>query len=537
MGIKNLILGSTNVSDELIKIGKDKGWIKEEVIEKKASVNEKPIIRKLAASEDFDQNILTLVDYLNANNLSSVANETENLFVLCKKAETEQSINEEFIKEVHPEGSPKLKGVQGDGVVENILDQHLSMLKSIEPKKMNKSASKSTLCSQQELKKNFCEWKKELENLASLNLHRKLNVLENNKKEYLLLFLKNLKADLETLNIVCDRLDDSDNFISGFIDAKNIVDILFDQTPSKTKYNFVSLDQLKTLIKQNIAAYRKQAEVIENSDKNALANKTILNGLKKVFAYDKINDTEEIIELKKTLSIKLQTIKAIFDKVYIEKNLKNISFYNMGNLPRFIESSIKNPVMFNLIELNSQLEKDFNYLKPGIFFGANEKDWSTIKTYFSSMLSTSNQCIELRKQIDSLYKLEQNKKEMEDKEKTEKEISRATSEIEYSASPDKVPTSFVGTKFSNFHNIIYSTYNDIKSMSSKLRSLKDDFEDSSYVAASTFLNNMQQKLDQIFNNYNENTPEDPNDSSFETYIAKTNEIKNKLSSFKSKWGI
>ena len=124
------------VMRSLEKLAQEKGLIKNDPLHKVASRSAKA---NLTPSQDLMENLIKLCDGLRAEGLYAFANEIETSFLMYKKAEAmyADSNGEDIINQAHPKGSPKLD-VEGDGVVETIIDRHLKMIEVVEKRPTGK---------------------------------------------------------------------------------------------------------------------------------------------------------------------------------------------------------------------------------------------------------------------------------------------------------------------------------------------------------------------------------------------------------------
>ncbi len=127
----------------LEKVAKEKGLVKPEPLQKKASVTKKA---DYTPSDDFMENILKLCAGLRARGLEKSAAEVETNFLKYKQAqtlyETSKETGEDLVQSAHPKGSHKLEGVEGEeATVEDILDQHKKIKEVVEKKPTGKLSS------------------------------------------------------------------------------------------------------------------------------------------------------------------------------------------------------------------------------------------------------------------------------------------------------------------------------------------------------------------------------------------------------------
>lgn len=123
----------------LEKVAKEKGLVKEESIKKTASVPKRPDYKP---SANLMENVLKLCAGLRNQGLVKEAAELETNFLNYKQAqtlyETSKEKGEDLVQAAHPKGSHKLEGVEGDAVVEDILDQHMKHIQMVEKKPTGK---------------------------------------------------------------------------------------------------------------------------------------------------------------------------------------------------------------------------------------------------------------------------------------------------------------------------------------------------------------------------------------------------------------
>lgn len=128
----------------LEKVAKEKGLVKPEPLQKKASVTKKA---DYTPSDDFMENIFKLCAGLRANGLEKAATEVEINYLRYKQAqtlyETSKEKGEDLVQAAHPKGSHKLEGVEGNelAVVEDILDQHTKLVEIVNKKPTGKLSS------------------------------------------------------------------------------------------------------------------------------------------------------------------------------------------------------------------------------------------------------------------------------------------------------------------------------------------------------------------------------------------------------------
>lgn len=125
MTFKHADSRESSVYRALEKIAYEKGLVKPETINKTAS---KKVI-DLAAGPNLMENILKLCSALREEGLDRQASELERNLMICKAASKgTPEVDPETIQQAHPKGSVRVSNLDGDAVVEDILDQHLEIL-------------------------------------------------------------------------------------------------------------------------------------------------------------------------------------------------------------------------------------------------------------------------------------------------------------------------------------------------------------------------------------------------------------------------
>lgn len=123
----------------LEKVAKDKGLVKAEPLKKTASVPKRP---DYTPSSNLMENVLKLCAGLRNQGLVKEAAELETNFLNYKQAqhlyEAHKEKGEDLIHAAHPKGSHKLEGVEGDALVEDILEQQMKHLEVVNKKPTGK---------------------------------------------------------------------------------------------------------------------------------------------------------------------------------------------------------------------------------------------------------------------------------------------------------------------------------------------------------------------------------------------------------------
>lgn len=134
----------------LEKLSLQKGLTKIDIFQKLASRNS---IKKadLTPTDNFTENLMKLCAGLREAGLDKYANELESTFIIYKNAEnlynTSKEDGEDLIDAAHPKGSYKLDNVDGDSIIETIIDQQLQDLKIVEKKPSGKLSNASSIIS------------------------------------------------------------------------------------------------------------------------------------------------------------------------------------------------------------------------------------------------------------------------------------------------------------------------------------------------------------------------------------------------------
>jgi hypothetical protein len=124
----------------LIKVAAEKGWVKSEPIQKTASASE-----DLSPGNNLTENVLKLCAGLRASGLSKYAEELEGKFIAYKQANNLYNVHKEEGKDLvdaaHPKGGHKMEDLDGDVLVETILENRLKILNVVNKKPTGKLAS------------------------------------------------------------------------------------------------------------------------------------------------------------------------------------------------------------------------------------------------------------------------------------------------------------------------------------------------------------------------------------------------------------
>jgi len=121
----------------LIKIAEQKGWVQSEPLKKTASTS-----LDLSPTSSLTENVLKLCAGLRQSGMHKYADEVEKNFFNYKRASDIYDVSGEEGKDLvdaaHPDGSHKIEGIEGDAVIETILDQHLKDVEMVNKKPTGK---------------------------------------------------------------------------------------------------------------------------------------------------------------------------------------------------------------------------------------------------------------------------------------------------------------------------------------------------------------------------------------------------------------
>lgn len=142
MTFKHIKFGDSVTMRSLERIAIEKGLVSLEPLNKTASSIEK---EDYTPSENLMENVIKLCAGLRGLGFEKHANELESKFVNYKRAfnayETSKETGEDLVDAAHPDGSHTLRDVEGDAIIETIVDQHLKNVKIVEKTPTGKLAS------------------------------------------------------------------------------------------------------------------------------------------------------------------------------------------------------------------------------------------------------------------------------------------------------------------------------------------------------------------------------------------------------------
>ena len=142
MTFKHIKFDDSPVMRSLERIAKEKGMVKESLLEKIASRSAMVKKADLTPTTNLMENLIKLCSGLREEGFDKYADELESTFMMFKQAqtlyETSKETGEDLVDMAHPKGSHTLEGVSGDAVFETIIDQQLKDIKMVEKKPTGK---------------------------------------------------------------------------------------------------------------------------------------------------------------------------------------------------------------------------------------------------------------------------------------------------------------------------------------------------------------------------------------------------------------
>jgi hypothetical protein len=141
MTFKHVKFEDSATMRSLIKVAAEKGWVKNNPLEKYASVERDD----LTPTDSLTLNVMKLCAGLRSQGMNKYADEVETNFVAYKKAAGIYDVSgekgEDLVDAAHPDGGHKMEDMIGDSLVETILERHLKMVEMIGKKPTGKLAS------------------------------------------------------------------------------------------------------------------------------------------------------------------------------------------------------------------------------------------------------------------------------------------------------------------------------------------------------------------------------------------------------------
>lgn len=127
MTYKNIPFDQSSTMRSFANLAMKKGIITPESITKVASVNKQIVQSKLTPGPNLEENILKLCAALREKGFVKNAVEIEEKFFIMKKAvylyDTHGETGDDVINFAHPDGSHQMKDVEGDAMIETIIDK------------------------------------------------------------------------------------------------------------------------------------------------------------------------------------------------------------------------------------------------------------------------------------------------------------------------------------------------------------------------------------------------------------------------------
>jgi hypothetical protein len=138
----------TNFADSptmrsLEKLAKDKGLIKEE--SPLTKIASSPAKANLKPTDNLMENLLKLCSGLRSAGFNKYAEDLESTFMMYKQAASQCECDTDIVEQAHPKGSHKLDGVDGDALIETIIDQHIKDMQIVNKKPTGKLANSSSI--------------------------------------------------------------------------------------------------------------------------------------------------------------------------------------------------------------------------------------------------------------------------------------------------------------------------------------------------------------------------------------------------------
>lgn len=140
MTFKHAKFEDSTVMKSLERLAQVKGLIKNDPIKKEASAPKK---LDLSPTDNLTENLMKLCAGLKESGLETYSEDLASAFVLYKQARLydAEEKGEDLVNAAHPKGSHKLSDVDGDAIIETILDQQLKDLKIVNKKPTGKLSS------------------------------------------------------------------------------------------------------------------------------------------------------------------------------------------------------------------------------------------------------------------------------------------------------------------------------------------------------------------------------------------------------------
>lgn len=141
MTFKNKKYEQSPLIKDLLRNAFDNGSLKEDIV-KTASAKKIDVV----PTDNLSANLIKLCSALRESGYTDYASELENNFINYKRAEVHlynvhNETGDDIIDQAHPDGSAKIKGIEGDNVVETISDVKKKILDMVAKKPVGKLAA------------------------------------------------------------------------------------------------------------------------------------------------------------------------------------------------------------------------------------------------------------------------------------------------------------------------------------------------------------------------------------------------------------
>lgn len=147
MTFKHTKFEDSSTMRSLVKVAQEKGWVKEEPLQKTASPK-----LDLKPTTNLTENLVKLCSGLRASGFEKQAEELESKFVQFKQAaanslyDVSNEKGEDLIQAAHPKGSHKMEDIDSkEATFEDILDKHFKMMQVVDKKPTGKLSNASEI--------------------------------------------------------------------------------------------------------------------------------------------------------------------------------------------------------------------------------------------------------------------------------------------------------------------------------------------------------------------------------------------------------
>ena len=212
MTFKHIKFDNSPVMRSLERIAREKGLVKESLLEKIASRSAMVKKADLTPTTNLTENLIKLCSGLREEGFDKYANELESTFMMFKQAqtlyETSKETGEDLVDMAHPKGSHTLEGVSGDAVFETIIDQQLKDIKMVEKKPTGKLSNAKEIIDAVKyafLKNSETESEKQSK-LIDLEMHKNID-FDNLRKNIAFDELNGINYHLEQANFLIKKYE------------------------------------------------------------------------------------------------------------------------------------------------------------------------------------------------------------------------------------------------------------------------------------------------------------------------------------------